>query len=570
MLIGEEIQKLPYRTVLEAVQSEASGKFIHLAAGSHGAACAMSRDELLTGACQTARLLREKGVEPGERVLLVLPTGKPFLWSVFGTWYAGGAVVPLACPPSGTSLEPYLRKLAAIIRTANPRVIVGMSGSLAALSELGAVLSGVQLVSDAAITAQAVMGDYAPLHEPQAVDVAHIQFTSGSTGFPRGACITHGNLVANLHAVGVAIKVMDDDSFVSWLPVHHDMGFIGGLLFALFHNGNLHLIPTETFLRNPALWLQVITAAQATLSPAPPFAYDLLASRVRADRLEGVNLSTWRHAWIGAEPIFLDTLNTFNDRFRAYGLRENVLHPCYGLAEATLAVTHTALNTPPKAEWIKLNSLRSARYAESASPNDPGVAPIISCGTPITDTQVHIVGEDGAHLADRRQGRVLVRGTSVMRGYLDQAEQPFTSDGWLDTGDLGFMLDGELYVTGRAKDLIIRGGANIHPQDIEHAAQSVAGVRLGRTAAFSIVKHDESREEIIVVVETKERDKAKRAALIDEVMREVIRQAGVRADRVELAPPGFIPKTTSGKTQRSLCRDKLLRVALTTKTEIGG
>lgn len=552
-------KSLTFDTVTQAF-ARGEGK-IYLRSGKSGENKILSRAELTNKSCAAAKLLRQCGVEDGARVVAVLPNCEAFLLSTFGAWFAGGAIVPVACPAPSGSVESYQRKMAAIIRIAQPKVIIGNQASLAAISGLEEALNGVRLISDEEMSNQPNVGELSPLYEPAAEDAAHIQFTSGSTGFPKAVVSKHQQIAANVRGIGevVAGGQPTDNIFVSWLPVHHDMGFVGGLCFPLYHGFDLHWIPTETFIRNPAIWLRTISDAHATLSPAPTFAYDLLGSRVPDSRLEGIDLSSWRYAWVGAEPIFQKTQQNFDEKFRRYGLRADTLKPCYGLAEATLAVTLSGLSGRWKVEWINRRVLQRENVAGIAVAGERDAMPITCCGAPILDTEIRIVNERGETLDERRQGKILVRGSSVMQGYLGDAASPIDSNGWLNTGDYGFQIGDELFVTGRAKDVIIRGGANIHPQEIEHAAESVAGVRMGRTAAFSIVKHDAGTEEIVLVVETKTGDETERARLIDEIKRETVRQAGVRLDRVELVPSGFVEKTTSGKIQRAACRAKLLR-----------
>lgn len=549
-----------YETVPQALGASPDSGGINLAAGAHGATTYIGRAELLARSCAASRTFRRHGVEFGDRVLTLLPTGTPFLLSVFGAWYAGAATVPLACPAAGGApSEAATRKLAAVIRAARPNLIVASRTAQPALAEVSELTAGVPILTEDDLL-RGYKGEPSPPHEPSPDDIAHIQFTSGSTSLPKGSVIRHRNLAANLRGVGEAVEVGPADKMVSWLPIHHDMGFIGGLLFPLFHGLDLKLIPTETFIRNPAAWLRSISDSRATLSPAPTFAYDILTSRVADHRFAGVDLSSWRIAWVGAEPIFLDTLERFQRRFEAYGFSPAALKPCYGLAESTLAVSIMADKEPPKALWVNQRALRERGVAEMATPSSVGAAPIVCVGSPLTGTEVRIVGPDGRTNTDRQQGRIQVRGTSVMSGYVGDAESPFDGD-WLETGDLGFCSGRELYITGRTKDLIIRGGVNIHPQELERAAQSVGGVRLGQAAAFSVVWHEEGREEVVLVVETKEGAAEKRSVIVDEVMRETVSRVGVRIDRVELVPPGFIPKTTSGKIQRAVCRDKLLQLS---------
>lgn len=548
------------KTVFDAFLQNLDTAPVNLLAGSHGVAQVIGRSEIYGRGCALAWKFKTLGVEAGDRVMTVLPTGKPFLVSVFGAWSAGAAIVPVAPPAPGVSVDYYQKKLASMIKTAQPKIIVACDAAFDSLKNLSELTANAHILRDSEILFDFIGEPLAP-HVPQPGETAHVQFTSGSTSFPKGAAITHRHLAANVEQIG---KIMLGDeliekSVVSWLPVHHDMGFIGSLLVSFYHGCELHLIPTETFIRNPAIWLKTISDARATLSPAPTFSYDLLGSRVSDARLQGIDLSSWRYAWVGAEPIFEKTLRTFNDRFARCGLRETTLKPCYGLAEATLAVTLTKLEDAYKVAWVDQKSLREDGFAEAAAENAQGAAPVTCCGVQIDETEVRIAGETGAELEERRQGRVLVRGASVMEGYLGDAESPISADGWLDTGDLGFRIGDEIYITGRAKDLIIRGGVNIHPQEIEKIADSVADVRMGTATAFSCVRFEKGREEIVLVVETRQKDESARAKITEEIRRAVVEGASVQLDHIELAAPGTVPKTTSGKIQRGLCRENFLK-----------
>lgn len=547
------------QTVLDGFLRHTNTAPVNLLAGAHGEAQTITRAELYGRGCALARKFRLLGVDAGDKVLTVLPTGKPFLVSVFGAWCAGAAIVPVAPPASATTTDFYQSKLASMIRTAEPKIIVACEAVFDVLKKLSELTDNIIILRDTEVLCDFVGEPDAPyISHPN--DLAHIQFTSGSTDSPKGAAITHGQLAVNVEQIG---KVMLGNEpmekiTVGWLPVHHDMGFIGSLIVSFFHGIELNLIPTETFIRNPAIWLKTISDVRATLSPAPTFAYELLASRVSDARLHGIDLSSWRYAWVGAEPIFSKILQKFNERFSKYGLPEATLKPCYGLAEATLAVSLTPLADSYKTVWINQQSLREKGCAETALADAPNAAEITCCGVPIDGTEVRIANEDGSAAEERNQGKVWVRGASVMNGYLGDVASPIDAEGWLETGDLGFKIGEEIYITGRAKDLIIRGGVNIHPQEIEKIANAVEGVRMGTAAAFSCIRHERGREEIVLVVETRQKQVEARAGIIEQIQNEVARQGRIQIDHIEFFAAGTIPKTTSGKIQRNLTKQMFL------------
>ena len=384
------------QTILEAFLRHIDSAPVNLLVGAHGEAQTITRVELYGRGCSLARKLRLLGVDAGDKVMTVLPTGKPFLVSVFGAWCAGAAVVPIAPPASATATDYYQSKLASMIRTAEPKIIVACETVLEILRNLQELTDNIIILRDTEVLFDFVGEPDAPyITRPN--DLAHVQFTSGSTDSPKGAAITHEQLAANVEQIGRVMLGNEpiEKVAVGWLPVHHDMGFIGSLIVSFFHGIELNLIPTETFIRNPAIWLKTISDVRATLSPAPTFAYELLASRVSDARLHEIDLSSWRYAWVGAEPIFSKILQKFNERFSKYGLPETTLKPCYGLAEATLAVTLTPLADSYKTVWINQQSLREKGFAETALADAPNAAEITGCGVPIDGTEVRIAKEDG-------------------------------------------------------------------------------------------------------------------------------------------------------------------------------
>jgi len=540
--------------MVEAILGNAKASGIHFTDGLHGSAVYLSREEMISRGCAAANLFGGYGVEPGDRVLIMLPTGKPLITAILGTWLAKAVTLILPAAVSNGGKEFYRKSLASILQSAKPKLIVSSEQILAALN--GVLSPAIKTLLDSEIIATKIT-DVEPAHLPSPDDLAHIQYTSGSTSFPKGAAVKHSNIAANAQAIAERMEAKTTDKVISWCPLHHDMGFIGGVLVPLWSGMELALIPTEKFLGDPGVWLRTISDLEGTISVGPTFGYELVGSKVSDRRIGKVNLSQWRYSCIGAEPIFVDIVERFNRRFADFGLSASTIKPCYGLAESTVAVTLSSPRDSYKTEWVDLKALRNSNCAEPSSPQKPDTVPVVCVGTPVLETEIRIADSEGNSLDDRRQGRVLVRGASVIESYFGQSER-LVEDGWLDTGDLGFRIGEELYITGRVKDVIIRGGVNIHPQEIEYAAQNVDGVRLGRLAAFSCVMHDTKREEIVLVVETRQQNEDVRSALSNEIQRRVAQEARVQIDNVQMIPPGSIPKTTSGKIQRSLCRQMFL------------
>ncbi|MGB1016237.1 MAG: fatty acyl-AMP ligase, partial [Nannocystaceae bacterium] len=400
-------------------------------------------------------------------------------------------------------------------------------------------------------------------------DIAFLQFTSGSTSRPKGVTLTHGNLVANVAAIGAnngGIPI-DQARGLSWLPLFHDMGLIG-FVFAPVYNGATHVrfISPLLFLKRPAIWLQQISEIQATITFAPNFAYGLATQRVKPAELEGVDMSSLRVAGCGAEPIQYDTLRKFADHYAPYGFRSTAFLPCYGMAEHSLAITFVALEDELEADIVDAEAL-TGRDAKPASPEQlesgEGTLKVVNCGAPFPGHQLKIVDDDEQTLGDREVGHIRLKGPSIMRGYyedIDNTAKAFV-DGWLVTGDLGYTVAGNLYVCGRSKELIIVNGRNFYPQDIEWQAYKIEGVRKGNAIAFSIHDPEVRRERVILAVESRSEDQG--ARIRGEILAEVLESMSLRLDEILLLPPGTLPKTSSGKLQRTKAAEMFRNSELT-------
>lgn len=373
--------------------------------------------------------------------------------------------------------------------------------------------------------------------EPALDDLAFVQFTSGATSEPKGVALTHRNLCENINAINgpYGLETTDADSAVSWLPLHHDMGLVGMALGPLYAVRPAAFLPAKAFVRRPAEWLRAISRHGATVSFAPNFAYDLCVRRVKESDLDGVDLSRWRVAGCGAEPIHAPTLAAFADRFRAFGFRETSFLPGYGLAEHVVAATFAPRGRPVRTDGA-----------------------LVSCGMPLPGHRLRIADEQGADLPEREVGEIRLAGPSVMRGYFEHGAVacPQPRDGWLRTGDLGYLADGELYVCGRVKDLIIANGRKIYPQDLEWGVDEVSGIRRGRTVAFGTADAD-GRDRLVMIVEPTGTVEA--AQLAAGVRRRVADLYGLFVDDVLIAPGGTVGRTSSGKVQRAMTRARYER-----------
>jgi acyl-CoA synthetase (AMP-forming)/AMP-acid ligase II len=395
-------------------------------------------------------------------------------------------------------------------------------------------------------------------------DLALVQFSSGTTVDPKPVALSHRAVVAQT----VRLNGFWPDgngvvhSGVSWLPLYHDMGLIGCVFPALERGASLTLIPPELFVARPAAWLRTISRYRATVSPAPNFAFGFCADRIRDEELEGVDLSSWRVALNGAEAVAASVLRKFQRRFAAWGFRPEALTPVYGLSEASLAVTFSRTDRTFASRCFD----RQALAEKGEAVEDQRGLEIVSVGRPLPDFGLRVVDREHRELPERRVGRVMVSGPSLMDGYLERptATQRVFRDGWLDTGDLGFIADGELYLTGRAKDVLILRGRNHSPVEVEHAAETVAGLRAGCAAAASFMPEGADTELLIVMVEARNGVSLNRYSKIaGNVSGAVLAATGLEPDRVEVLEPGVLPRTSSGKIRRREALQRWRNDALT-------
>jgi fatty-acyl-CoA synthase len=487
-------------------------------------------------------------LHPGDRVALVMPEVSEFIRAFFGITAAGLVPVPLVPPAQAGDVATFTRQSRHVLAAARVAAVV-TSTEVAPLVSLHA--SGPRIVPLDALRGGPALQAAAPV-DPDAI--ALLQFTSGSTAAPKGVVLSHANLDANIHAILTALGTTPSDVGVSWLPLHHDMGLIGMLLSGVFSANDMVLISPVLFLKRPSVWLACISEYHGTVSFAPNFAYELCLRRIKPSQVESLDLSSWRVAGCGAEPIRPDTLTAFAERFAPAGFRPSSLMPSYGLAEHSLAVTFSR-------GGLKVDTIDAARLVDDsrAVPAGAGAASavrVVSCGRPFPGHAVEIVDDRGRRLPDRSIGQIVARGASVMRGYFDNAAATAETlrQQWLYTGDLGYLAGGELFVCGRTKDLIIRHGRKYHPPDLEAAITDLRGIPLSGVVVFGISHVDEA-DEVVAVLEA--RASGRSDDLEDRVRRRVRETAGLELDRVLVTPPGTIPRTTSGKVRRAETRARL-------------
>lgn len=493
-----------------------------------------------------AAFLAAAGLRKGDTVALVCPENHEFVLTFLGCTVGGFVPVPIFPGASFKVTEHYLDTLEHIVRAARARFVVCMTKNLEVVDQLRQREATKNLI---VVVADRDFSGIAPPFAPPIItpdDLCFLQFTSGSTSQPKGVMIRHRNLVANTTSfLGPAgLDHRPDDLGVSWLPLFHDMGLIGFVLGTLIVDLPVVLFQTSTFVRTPRLWLELITKHRGTITYAPNFAYDLVTKRVTERDLASFDLSSLRVAGCGAEPIRAKTLLDFAEKFRACGFDPNALLPSYGMAESCLAITFHRRGTPMIVDRVDPEQLRQGRAVPSTAPD---ASPQVSCGVPFPGHEIAIVDDSGRPLGEREVGQILARGPSVNDGYYENPEATAESfrDGWLHTGDLGYRADGNLYVCGRLKDLIIVNGANHYPQDIEWVVGDVEGVRRGNVVAFSVMR--DGIEQLVVAAEGSSSDAARLRADIAKVVSETF---GLTPMHVAICPVGALPKTSSGKAQR--------------------
>jgi fatty-acyl-CoA synthase len=505
--------------------------------------------------------LQALGAKKGDRVALILPDNADFVFAFLGAIRAGIVPVPIY-PPTG------LGKLAGYLD--NTLHVVARSGAKLLLTnaEIKRMLGGVAVQAPELEKVVAVEGVRSSREElrPEKItldDTCFLQFTSGSTSRPKGVVLTHGNLSANVHAImelGLHARY-GVDTGVSWLPLYHDMGLIGFVIAPLYHLNTITFLPPLLFLKRPARWLEALSRHRGSISFGPNFAYALCVKRIKESEMKGLDLSSWRVAGCGAEPIRADNLRAFAQKFAPVGFDEKAFVCCYGMAESTLAVSFSEAGTGVHTDRVEAEALWSQGHATAAAPASPGAAEIVECGAAFAGHEICAFATtdeaSATPLGDREIGELRLRGPSVTSGYYNEPEltRSAFAGGWLRTGDLGYLADGKVHVCGRSKEVIIVNGRNYYPQDLEWEANKVEGVRKGNVIAFGTMKPANDRERVIITFETAVTEDAARTELTAEVRRAVQQALGLTVDDVLPVGTGVLPKTSSGKLQRSKARE---------------
>jgi len=512
--------------------------------------------QLAREAKELARKLIAMDFKHGDRVVIVAETHPNFLRGFFACQYAGLIPAPVPVPIQLGSRAGYVRKTRDLLISAHATAVFAPESVLPLVNEACKDID-MKFVGDIASLSARQVDSSIELYNATPEDTAYIQFTSGSTKFPRGVVIEQKAVLSNLaRIISHGIKINENDRAISWLPFYHDMGLVGLVLSPIASQTTVDYLDTRDFAMRPRRWLEIMSMNKATITFSPPFGYELVERRLRENKKLDYDLSHWRIAGIGAETIRPEPLAKFSKLLSKCGFKESAFLPCYGMAECSLAISFADLNKPITIENIDGEQLAENNIAAPsvATNQTHRIAKFVDCGPSLPDHIIEIRDQDGNKLSDRQVGVIYVKGPSVMSHYFDNSEETENSlrDGWLNTGDIGFLVNGHVFITGREKDLIIVNGRNIWPQDIEHLAEEQPEIRTGDALAFSAPGFN-CETTVVLVMQCRERDEQIRTDIIKRVETAVLEEIGVRCF-IKLVPPHTLPRTSSGKLSRSAAR----------------
>jgi fatty-acyl-CoA synthase len=509
--------------------------------------------EVCKEAKRIGRCLQMLGLAKGDRIALVLSSPEKFVLSFLGAVSAGVMPVPLYPPLALGRLDNYVDRAVGILRVSGAKAILTTKELFPVLNPVLSRVPTLKRLFDIETLRQTTEGPVSSEIVTQPDEPCFLQFTSGSTSAPRGVIVTHRNLIANARAIINSLEVNSDlDRAVSWLPLYHDMGLIGFVIATLVAQISVVFIPTIAFVKHPGVWMDTVHKYRATITFGPNFAFDLATKRAPKNPRVKLDLSCLRVLGCGSEPINPKTMENFLAAFAPWGLKANALMPCYGMAEATLAIAFERLCRPMRKLVIdrqeyESNNIARPIHSDQNAQDSKKIFELVSCGRTFPNHEIKILDDEGNPLPEGKVGEIVFKGPSVTPGYFHnlEASRQLLRGGWLHTGDLGFLLNGDLYISGRQKDLVIINGRNYPPQAIEWVVEEIAGVRKGSVVAFSV--DGNSTEKLIIIAETTMTDSAELAKAVSEQVRSAL---GLVVDKVVLVGRGSIPKTSSGKLQR--------------------
>lgn len=515
---------------------------------------------LLQGAQGFATALEKEGIASGEVVLLILRHGEELLYSYFGAVVHGAIPSVMSFLTEKLSPERYRADLSTLISVTKPAAIVTYAEFV---DEVREALQGgdsvrAVIVAESVVAAEVDFSSWGGLKR-EAGEIAILQHSSGTTGLQKGVALSHQAVFNQLDAYSHILGLNEKDVIVSWLPLYHDMGLIAGFLLPILCGVPLVLMSPFDWVRAPYRLMQAVSNYKGTLSWLPNFAYNFCAQKIRDRHLEGVDLSTWRAVINCSEPVRWESHAAFYEKFRAYGLRENALHSSYAMAENVFAVTQSNLAGKPKVEVIEREAFMMERVVREA--NDKASVTVMSSGCPLPNVRIKIVDEKGNELPERVIGEIALQSDCMLSGYYnrpDATEKAF-ADGWYMTGDYGFVSGGEIFVSGRKKDMIIVGGKNVYPQDLEMLSYEVPGVHAGRSVAFGLFDEEQGTEEVVIIAEADSEDEVENLKIAESIRQHVTKNSAIALRHVKVVGPKWILKTSSGKTARSANKEKYLQ-----------
>ena len=517
--------------------------------------------QLMRGAAGYAQALRQANVLPGEIIILLLNREEDLLYAFFGAILHGA--IPSIMPYLTEKLSPdhYRTSLEALIETTSPGALItyqDFAGEVQEAARTNSSLHAVLLTKDIQPVERIDIELHSGLHRSPD-DLALLQHSSGTTGLQKGVALSHRAIFHQLESYARAIRLSEKDVIVSWLPLYHDMGLIAGFILPIMYRIPLVLMSPFEWVRAPYLLLRAVSYYRGTLSWLPNFAYNFCAQKIRERDLQGVDLSSWRAVINCSEPMHWQSHEMFLERFSSYGLQAGALATSYAMAENVFGVTQGGIDKPVTIDLVDQNRMQTEQIASPAIEGRPYVKHL-SAGSPIENTLLRVIDPKGNSAPERQVGEIVIQSNCMLAGYFNRPELTRKAflDGWYLTGDLGYLANGELYVTGRKKDLIIVGGKNIYPQDLERMAGEVPGVHPGRVVAFGVFNHQIGTEEVVLLVEVDSEDDQERQLITDRIRAQVTRGSDVALRYVEVIDRGWLLKTSSGKIARTSNRDKYL------------
>lgn len=548
-----------FATVPEAIEYAARGETgLNFYSGKGELTEALPYRQMYEQGIVLAKRMLAKGLVKGDRVAIIAESDGDFMRAFTACQFAGLVPAPLPLPAAFGGKDAYIDHIRRMMQGADAAAVLSPA-SLADWVKAAADGLGMKAVGTLAVFDD-VDGEGITLPTVGPDDLCYLQFSSGSTRFPLGVAVTQKALMANAHAITHhGLKITAADRCVSWLPLYHDMGLVGFLLTPLVCQVSIDYLPTREFARRPLLWLNLITRNGGTLSYSPSFGYELAARRAETASTEGIDLSTWRGAGIGGDMVRPRVLRKFVETFAVRGFSPGALVPSYGMAEASLALSFAPLGVGLVTDRVDLDRLEGDAVAVPPGPDTEREREFVLNGPVLPGHAIEVRDADGKVLGEKQVGRLYARGPSLMREYFNRPEETgavLSADGWLDTGDLGYLCDGQIVITGRAKDLILVNGRNIWPQDLEWSAEhSIESLRSGDVVAFSV--DGDGGEQVVVLVQCRPTQEEARAALAAQVQG-VLRAAHGLEVKVVLVPTHSLPQTSSGKLSRTKAKQMLL------------